>query len=211
MPSSLKPRARLTEAEVLTIFRMRGTSSSSASWIAKCYGVNEKTVRDIWTGRTWSRETCNFARTVQLKSRGRPKGCKDSQPRKKKAARRNESLPVMTVGLHCGTYLYPTRIEPHLSRCDTQKLQGEQCQSRTAVLHEINPKSRHTVRTSTEAHSSTSTLQSTRGAHAPSIDDHIHDWVHKLWTCSLPTEVDPFHHDWNPIICDVVEPQVAGC
>jgi hypothetical protein len=166
MPSSLKPRARLTEAEVLTIFRMRGTSSSSASWIAKCYGVNEKTVRDIWTGRTWSRETCNFGRTVQLKSRGRPKGCKDSQPRKKKAARRNESLPVMTVGLHCGTYLYPTR---------------------------------------------TSTLQSTRGAHAPSIDDHIHVWVHKLWTCSLPTEVDPFHHDWNPIICDVVEPQVAGC
>ena len=51
--------------------------------------MNEKTVRDIWNGRTWFREThcSNSARVVsdRLQRRpGRPKGSKDVQPRRRR-------------------------------------------------------------------------------------------------------------------------------
>ena len=63
-----KPRAILTSREAVAIFRhslpAEGSSSLeigiigsgkrlSAIAVARIYGVNEKTVRDIWTGRTW--------------------------------------------------------------------------------------------------------------------------------------------------------------
>ena len=58
-----RPRAVLTETQVLEIFRIKlpglecSPNSNVASLVASKYGVNEKTVRDIWKGRTWRRTT----------------------------------------------------------------------------------------------------------------------------------------------------------
>jgi hypothetical protein len=51
-----KHRARLTEEAVLQIFACRH-DKRSPTVLSNFYGVNEKTVRDIWSGRTWSKET----------------------------------------------------------------------------------------------------------------------------------------------------------
>ncbi len=69
-----KPRAKLTQDQAVDIFKMK-SSAPSAAKESVIYGVSEKAVRDIWTGRTWSRETCHLdsARTVVIKHIGRPK------------------------------------------------------------------------------------------------------------------------------------------
>mmetsp|Transcript_29307 Transcript_29307/g.76971 ORF Transcript_29307/g.76971 Transcript_29307/m.76971 type:complete len:134 (+) Transcript_29307:145-546(+) len=55
-------RARLTEKEVAEIFDIKNSQAGSngtpsAAGVARIYGINEKTVRDIWKGRTWNRKT----------------------------------------------------------------------------------------------------------------------------------------------------------
>ena len=76
-------RARLTEADALDIFHCKAHSTSAAS-VSKKFGVIEKAVRDIWTGRTWSKETWHLdtSRSRPLKKMGRPVGRKDAKPRK---------------------------------------------------------------------------------------------------------------------------------
>ena len=80
---SRKTRAKLTEADALDIFHCKAHSMSAAS-VSKKYGVSEKAVRDIWTGRTWSKETWHLdtSRSRPLKKMGRPVGRKDAKPRK---------------------------------------------------------------------------------------------------------------------------------
>ena len=82
-PVSRKARAKLTEADVLDIFNCK-THLMSASCVSRKYGVSEKAVRDIWTGRTWSKETWHLdaSRSLPLKKMGRPVGRKDAKPRK---------------------------------------------------------------------------------------------------------------------------------
>ena len=96
MPIPPKPRARLSEAQVIEIFRARASASTSTE-VASVYTVSEKAIRDIWKGRTWSRETLHLdmSRPFQLKTVGRPKGCKDRQPRKKRA-RSHDDLSATT-------------------------------------------------------------------------------------------------------------------
>jgi hypothetical protein len=55
-PVPSKHRARLTEEAVIQIFTRRH-DKVSPTVVSNLYGVNEKTVRDIWSGRTWSKET----------------------------------------------------------------------------------------------------------------------------------------------------------
>ncbi len=61
--TSRRSRAVLTEMQVVDIFRLKfpvidcSPNSNVASLVASKYGVNEKTVRDIWKGRTWRRAT----------------------------------------------------------------------------------------------------------------------------------------------------------
>ena len=78
----------------------------SATQLGKLYEVSEKTIRDIWTGRTWVRETWRLdtSRSIPVKKIGRPKGRKDNKPRKRKeqktgdkekiCAENFESLPI---------------------------------------------------------------------------------------------------------------------
>ena len=86
---SSKTRAKLTESDALDIFYCKG-NITSASAISKLYGVSEKAVRDIWTGRTWSKETWHLdeSRPIPTKKMGRPLGRKDGQPRKPRSLRK---------------------------------------------------------------------------------------------------------------------------
>ena len=79
---------RLTEEDVLTIFKMK-SATIFATKVAAAYNISEKTVRDIWKGRTWAKETWHLetTRTIEVKKMGRPAGCKDSRPRKTRSAK----------------------------------------------------------------------------------------------------------------------------
>ncbi len=62
---------------------------SSALLIAKQYGINERTVRDIWKQRSWAHVTSSLAdgiAPVAKKKLGRPIGSKDIRPRKQRRA-----------------------------------------------------------------------------------------------------------------------------
>ena len=85
-------RAVLTKDKVVKIFQQSKSFSPiavrpSASIVAREYGVSEKTIRDIWKGRTWYNETLPFDMNREPKLRaktGRPLGCKDRAPRRRK-------------------------------------------------------------------------------------------------------------------------------
>ena len=96
MASVIRSRARLAKNEVLAIFKMKN-SLSLATEIAAAYGLNEKTVRDIWKGRTWAKETFHLdaTRSLQIKKKGRPAGCKDSRPRKTRST--NQQNAQITI------------------------------------------------------------------------------------------------------------------
>ena len=96
--STRNTRAVLSKAQVLQIFAYKIESASvsrqtskSTAQIAKSYGVTEKAIRDIWTGRTWFRETLHLEpsrpETLERLTRrpGRPKGSQDRQQRRKAA------------------------------------------------------------------------------------------------------------------------------
>ena len=92
---SSKHRAILSVKQAICIFELKlqmdssnyGSQSRSAKIVAGLYGVNEKTVRDIWQGRTWSCETWHLDSTRMLKYTrpGRPNDCKDKKARKHRA------------------------------------------------------------------------------------------------------------------------------
>ena len=94
-----KPRAVLNLQQVIQIFQSRPASEltgASSLSVARSFGVSEKTVRDIWTGRTWHNETAHLdpsrpART--LAPPGRPVGRKDSVPRRKSNQQRRADSP----------------------------------------------------------------------------------------------------------------------
>ena len=110
--ATAKPRARLTVNDVLNIFRCK-QSRMQATTVANMYGMSEKAIRDIWTARTWARETWHLepSRTLVLKQAGRPRGSTDSRPRQKKQLfkelpKRHAQAGDQPFADHCG----PTAI-----------------------------------------------------------------------------------------------------
>ncbi len=97
-------RCVLTKEQVIEIFRRKliplkastrsGGKSCTfvATKVGKEFGVSPKTIRDIWLGRTWYRDTIHLdptrADAADRLSRhaGRPKGAKDRNPRQRKSA-----------------------------------------------------------------------------------------------------------------------------
>ena len=82
----------LTEQLVIEIFALKSSAGMSnqpfqlsATEVSRQYNVNEKAIRDIWAGRTWTKVTTRFDRSVVAseKQMGRPRGSKDKQPRKR--------------------------------------------------------------------------------------------------------------------------------
>ena len=90
-----KTRAVLTEAQAVEIFLIKianddvpKRSRRSAASVARQFGVSDKAVRDIWTGRTWFRELIHLdparaAMPERLKRPGRPRGRRDTQRTRK--------------------------------------------------------------------------------------------------------------------------------
>ena len=74
-------RTALSESDVREIFAKRaGTLGGyTAVSLARMYKVCDKTVRDIWCGRTWGHVT--GAGSGQRRPVGRPKGSRDGGPR----------------------------------------------------------------------------------------------------------------------------------
>ena len=86
-----KPRAVLTAEDAVQIFRRSPrcdmSSSATAMSLGREYGVSEKAVRDIWTARTWAKETRHLdpQRPPRVsKLPGRPLGKRDGVPRRRK-------------------------------------------------------------------------------------------------------------------------------
>jgi hypothetical protein len=120
MPSSIpanqaasknkKTNSLLLEQQAIKIFKLKMVNDSrcpgdklSAAAVARMYGVSDKTIRDIWRGRTWSRETQHMdqVRKFVFKQVGRPRGSKDKKPRKVRSGddlRSQEHMTVECVG-----------------------------------------------------------------------------------------------------------------
>ena len=72
----------------------------TATSVAKKFRVSEKTIRDIWSGRTWHEETLPHdlhRRPKKAVKTGRPLGRKDSAPRKRKLASSQESAALVNT------------------------------------------------------------------------------------------------------------------
>ena len=88
----MKPTAVLTKDQAMEIFRLSLVQSSpkkrpTATSVSRAFSVSEKTVRDIWCGRTWHEETLPLDPNRSPRAArkiGRPIGRKDSGPRRPK-------------------------------------------------------------------------------------------------------------------------------
>jgi hypothetical protein len=97
-----KTRTVLTEEQAVDIFKVKMINETlgkleivRACDLATKYRVNEKTIRDIWKARTWSRETLHLdpARTTcPDKLPGRPRGSTDKKQRTRQAVSRKRPL-----------------------------------------------------------------------------------------------------------------------
>ncbi len=185
-----KPHARLTQQQAVDIFRVRN-SAPSAVKIAAFFDINEKTVRDIWAARTWSRETSHLdpTRTVELKQAGRPKGCRDSKPRKKRVGSTRAVSQVDTPGAtsseneaaHGGYFTPqgPYENDGYISRMNSTNLS-------TGL---------HGARNSISSGESSENRPSTR--RVASVDDQLYNWGEEFWTSSK--NKDPFINDWQAV------------
>ena len=210
IPAS-KPRARLNEDQAVQIFQSKIDSPQLPSTaLATLYLVDEKTIRDIWKGRTWSRETWHLdtSRAIQLKQPGRPKGRRDTQPRKKRAsgiftAPSPDGLrgpdPVKT-GLSKKAFKWQHQYaleSGHLLKTERSHLSMNGYEAICADEYEENSEE-----SSSWDQSDPSLSYNTVERQPPStsllhesIDAQLYDW-HAFWI-SFPT-TDPFRREWVP-------------
>mmetsp|Transcript_4242 Transcript_4242/g.12108 ORF Transcript_4242/g.12108 Transcript_4242/m.12108 type:complete len:175 (+) Transcript_4242:138-662(+) len=82
-----KTKAVLTQTDVLAIFMIKVDAlparRPTPGQVASRFGVTEKTIRDIWAGRTWRQETkhLDVSRVnvrEEVRRPGRPKGNRES-------------------------------------------------------------------------------------------------------------------------------------
>jgi hypothetical protein len=90
--------------DVLNIFQIK-SKIPSATKVARFYGVSEKTIRDIWTGRTWAAQTWHLdkSRVLKIKPTGRPIGRRDTKPRKPRQSSKIDGHRVPKPALATGT------------------------------------------------------------------------------------------------------------
>ena len=193
MPSASKPRAKLSEAQALTVFQARA-SASTATKVAVIYGVSEKAVRDIWTGRTWSRETWHLdtSRPLRLKTPGRPKGCRDTKPRMKRANCRDElsASTGSTAQVPSGSDIHGVTAHALEQDASDVPLNHRACWMARLAQRTVSAACfEYAVHQPRAGWWTTSTLR-----HA-SVDEQLREWD-EFWRSS--TSVDPFCGDWSP-------------
>mmetsp|Transcript_19494 Transcript_19494/g.54241 ORF Transcript_19494/g.54241 Transcript_19494/m.54241 type:complete len:175 (+) Transcript_19494:417-941(+) len=104
------PRACLSRKQAIEIFNLKNrsdptSSKLSSTELAPIYGVNEKTIRDIWSGRTWAKATGIQRQNPRPKKAKKP-NCKEQSL----AASSRESSPT-----ECDPNLAGTSFEDELS------------------------------------------------------------------------------------------------
>ena len=174
-----KARAKLTQSDALDIYNCKGSVTSAAA-LSKLYGVCEKAVRDIWTGRTWSKETWHLdkSRPLQIRKMGRPLGRKDAQPRKLRGFRPitdsvswSQSFRAAQISLES-----QSADKESIFRIERNKIPKE----RMKVTDEV-PASAWCWR-----------------------DQSIDDLLHEKGLCGFDTAFeDPFGPDWAAVLCSL--------
>jgi hypothetical protein len=194
-----KPRARLTENQAIYIFTIR-SSGLSASKIAKSFSVSEKAIRDIWTGRTWSTETHHLdtARTVVLKQVGRPKGCRDQKPRKKRVVNPAHLMTNFEFPNFVAAQYNDSRNTVESADVSSQKERV----MRAFWLETTDPCKQvsHSKWVQTCAEEDVPHwCQETLPCCFERIDEQLYTWNESLWINS--ENPDPFSDDWAPASC----------
>ena len=102
---TLPKKIILTSTQAVQIYNLKATAHCESKTnpklptasIAKLFGISPKTVRDIWKGRTWYRQTLalehsrpDAAERLARRS-GRPKGSKDKQQRTRRQVKEDSS------------------------------------------------------------------------------------------------------------------------
>ena len=175
--STPKPRAILSEVQAIEIFQIRLAATAtpfahprpSPVQIASYYGVSEKTVRDIWKGRTWARETYHLdpARQLVMRNRGgRPRGSKDSKKRITSSRLSMGQLGVMRPSFDQSSFL-----QTEITFIDDNSL--------------ISPRQPINY-----GHTRQDQIVET----IASVDHQLHEWAE--WSSAPPGLEDPFRHDW---------------
>ena len=173
-------RAKLTESDVISIFKAKAIRNI-ASKIGREYGVSEKTIRDIWSGRTWAKETWHLepSRTLVLRQVGRPRGIKDSKPRQKRVLR--QELAAICSGAFAlsdlRSHVWNAPSDPNDDTIDEKGLKG--CENKEPLLPN-------------------SGIQAQQGTVEPlmTIDEQLGEWDVRM-QC-VQGESNPFEHDWDP-------------
>jgi hypothetical protein len=194
-----KPRSLLEANQVIEIFRSRlEKSRMPANHVARSYGVSEKTIRDIWHGRTWKHITWRMdgSETWIPKKSGRPAGSKDRVPRKGRrtgptalsTAIPTKAQEPSTEAASDSDHLITTPVLP----CQWPALDLSAGQSSTKLTNGLNNIHHHRNECS-ESHPTLSLSVSTNSM--ISIDDVLFRWVDLTTSCSASQ--DPFVEDWS--------------
>jgi hypothetical protein len=129
-------RAILTKQQAREIFGYKngqGSESSHATstFLSKKFNISSKAIRDIWTGRSWLDATFdmwNIDDRPPRKVVGRPKGRKDTKPRKCKSALENVDFEIRH-NLH-GTLSAVSVSEHKVGNERENDIVREQCEHR---------------------------------------------------------------------------------
>jgi hypothetical protein len=201
-----KPNARLTQDQAIDIFNMK-SSALTAVKIAVSYGISEKAVRDIWKGRTWSRETRHLdtTSTVVLKKVGRPIGRRDQKPRKKRVVTAPNHSAFPTVLPASGTAQHIIFSKAIENSVGSGSLHTDPAMT-VSWLEQMNAGRRESqsdrTKTNSAGYFSPFSIDSSRAA-SPScearVDDQLSAWDESIWINSQSP--DPFRDDWAPTSC----------
>lgn len=173
---SRKSRAILTKDQVLNIYEMKATASSSATNVGKMYGMSEKAIRDIWSGRTWAAETGHIDQSL---------GCYDTKRRKTKENSGSNTIKNATLdlanevlqGTNANRFSYVD--SPH----DSSHLKsliypsGAEFECLPQVIPSVH------------------VFQGGSQTHGPALDDQLLDWEYHKPGLEIEAN-DPFEADW---------------
>ena len=132
----MKASSVLSKEQAIGIFKLSlvqspGRKRKTATSVAKEFRVSEKTIRDIWSGRTWHVETMPLdpSRSPRAaKKNGRPLGRKDSLPRKSRKSTNSTTINTTPTDRE-QPILNETSVQEVTLYCNMGDKRGESLQS----------------------------------------------------------------------------------
>ena len=188
------PRARLAEIDVVNIFKIKDLIQ--ATKVAKCFGVSEKAIRDIWSGRTWVKATRHLdpSKVLNKQPPARPKGSKDTTPRKKCTLYRNidgisKQIPQVAAIPDVCIYAPPSFGSSNSIDLipDNQNYALASGQDEEDALLSSKDKLQSIIEGEP--------VCADYSRDHISLDDQLYIWNHEIWR-STALHCDPFGQDW---------------